>query len=250
MQLRDTKFIIIVPVYNAENYIERCLESVLTQTYKNYELCVMDDCSTDTTWQIIGRVCNKYNGGFNMCRNEYRLDCALANFVKGIELFSLDKEDVLCLVDGDDYLYDNSALSHLNNVYQDENIWMTYGQYIPASGDYPPFCKPIADTRNYRHSNLWYASHIRTCKRKLWDKVRDEDMRGKDGKYYKRVADCAYFWPMIEMCGHGHMKFIDKILYVYNDLNPTNEMKVNKEEMLALAEEIKNKPPYDELTEL
>lgn len=44
---------IIMPAYNAENYIKESIESVLLQTYSNWELLVIDDCSTDSTPQII-----------------------------------------------------------------------------------------------------------------------------------------------------------------------------------------------------
>jgi glycosyltransferase involved in cell wall biosynthesis len=246
----DNHFIIIVPVYNAVNYIEDCLESILNQSYQNYELVVMDDCSTDGTWQKVGDICNRYNGSFSMCRNEYRTDCALANFVKAIELFSFDREDILCLVDGDDRLSDGEVLTYLNEVYQDPDIWLTYGQYVPFSGTYPPYCKPVLDTRTYRRSRDWRTSHLRTIKRKLWDRIDDNDLRGKGGKYYKRVADAAYLYPAIEMCGEKHFKFIERVLYIYNDMNPANERLVNKDEQVRLGMEIQDKPLYEELTEL
>ena len=43
---------IIVPVYNVENYVERCLLSLLNQTYKNLEILIVNDCSTDSSLEI------------------------------------------------------------------------------------------------------------------------------------------------------------------------------------------------------
>jgi len=246
----ENKFIIAVPVFNAKDYIIECLESILQQNYSNFELCVMDDHSDDGTWELIGKVCDDYNACFNICRNDHRLGSPLANLVKGIELFSFDREDVVVTVDGDDKLATTSVLGDLNEVYQDTGVWMTYGQFVPLSGNYPPYCKEIPDTRTYRRSGQWLASHLRTFKKKLWDKIDDRDLRGEDGKYYQPAGDVAVMYPIIEMCGHTHLRFIEKVNYIYNDLSPLNEMKTVKSEQLRVAQEIRNKYIYDELTEL
>lgn len=51
------KFSIIVPVYNVEKYIKNCIESVLQQEYKDYELILINDGSTDNSLEI----CNEYS---------------------------------------------------------------------------------------------------------------------------------------------------------------------------------------------
>jgi len=55
---------IIVPVYNAERYIEETIESVISQTYGNWELLVVDDCSTDNSISIINRYVEKHDNIF------------------------------------------------------------------------------------------------------------------------------------------------------------------------------------------
>jgi glycosyltransferase involved in cell wall biosynthesis len=245
--MKKNKFIIIVPVYNSEEYIEVCLESILKQDYNNYELVVIDDSSTDDTYSIINKVHEKYNKNFNVHKNQKRIGSPLANFVKGIELFSHDKEDIIITVDGDDWLSNNDVLSYLNDVYQDDSIYMTYGQFEPLSKAYSNYCKPIPNIQRYRKSGQWLASHLRTFKNKLWCLINDDDLRDVNGEYYKIGSDTSYMYPLIEMSGHKHIKFIEKVLYIYNDLNPSNDMKIHLKEQLRVIDIIKNKKEYKEI---
>lgn len=51
--MNNIKFSIIIPAYNAQNYIDICLNSIFIQTYTNYEIIVVDDCSTDNTYEVL-----------------------------------------------------------------------------------------------------------------------------------------------------------------------------------------------------
>lgn len=114
---RNYKIAIIIPNYNYEHTIEKCLNSILDQTYKNYEIIFVDDMSTDNSVklaeQILKNKCQhkiiqlkqkRFNGG---ARNEAYLN--LSNDV-----------DYVYYVDSDDWLYDNYALEKINNALQDE----------------------------------------------------------------------------------------------------------------------------------
>lgn len=246
--MKNNKFIIIVPVYNSEKYIQKCLESILTQNYDNYELVVIDDCSIDKTTEILKNLNKNYK--FNLIINEERIGSPLSNFIKGIDYLLKDKEDILITVDGDDWLSYDGVLSYLNDIYQDNNIWMTYGQYQPISGRYNNYCKFISNTRTYRRSGRWLTSHLRTVKVKLFDKIDKNDLKDENGEYYKMAGDLAYMFPIVEMAGNKHIKFITKTLYIYNDLNPYNEMKINQNKQLKIDNDIRLKNIYDELNEI
>lgn len=95
------KVSVIVPVYNLEKHIERCLDSLLSQNFEHYEIIVVDDGSTDNTGPICDeyaikydfiKVIHKSNGGVSSSRNE------------GIKL-SCGK--YIMFVDGDDYVTPN-----------------------------------------------------------------------------------------------------------------------------------------------
>lgn len=67
---------VIIPLYNGEKYIAKCVESVLRQTYKNFELIIVDDGSTDNSFDLVKGFCDsrivllsKENGGVASARN-------------------------------------------------------------------------------------------------------------------------------------------------------------------------------------
>ena len=240
----NNHFLVLVTVYNAERWIEQCVNSILSQTYKNYTLLVIDDCSTDDTAFIIKSlkipyIINKKHEG------------KMSNLVKGWKQISTSPEDILVEVDGDDWFSDNDVLAYLNSVYQDKNIWFTYGQFRGlARGGYTSLSQPCYDTKNYRENYIagrWRISALRTYKMKVLNKIRDEDFRDNYGKYYTRSSDVAMVLPTLELCGVKRIKCIDRVLYVYNNLNPINDSKVSATEQLSIADEIKHKPRYDEI---
>lgn len=80
---------IIVPIYNVEKYLKRCIDSILNQSFKNFELILVDDGSTDNSGKIIDeyesidkriRVIHKENGGQGSARNR-GLDIAKGNYI-------------------------------------------------------------------------------------------------------------------------------------------------------------------------
>lgn len=107
-------FSIVVPVYNVENYIRQCVESILNQTFQDFELILIDDGSTDSS----GKLCQSWvasdhrvkyyhhnNGGPNKARN-LALDVLLGKFV--------------IFVDADDWI-EPSSLSVLEKHLRDED---------------------------------------------------------------------------------------------------------------------------------
>lgn len=92
------KFSIIIPVYNVEKYIERCLLSILSQDYSDYEIIVVDDGSKDRSGEICDRFAQKYdninvvhipNGGVSNARNT-----ALMR-VRGEYVWFIDSDDYI-----------------------------------------------------------------------------------------------------------------------------------------------------------
>lgn len=241
-------FKLIIPVFNSEKWIGKCIDSVLSQSYSNWKCVIIDDNSNDKTIEVIKEKLQncKLSSNFKVMQRISNVG-ALENIVYGINLICDNDEDVIVLLDGDDWLASNDVLEYLNSIYQDPNIWLTYGQYIRVSSNTLGNNKPLVNTRNYRAEGDWYTSHLRTFKYKIWKRIRNEDLKMANGKFYSMAWDLAILYPLIEMSGMNRIKYIDKVLYCYNDDNPINDHKKDVKLQLKLAREIKNKLKYKEL---
>ncbi len=103
---------VIVPVYNVEKYIRKCVDSILAQTYKNIEIILVDDGSTDLSSQI----CDEYQNGFDNVTVIHKDNGGLVSARKaGIEVV---KGDYVSCVDGDDWI-DEDMISYLYNIVRD-----------------------------------------------------------------------------------------------------------------------------------
>lgn len=109
------KYSFIVPVYNTEKYLKKCLDSLVNQTYKNFEIIVVNDGSTDKSSNIISKYQKKYkniividkeNEGLSMARN------------RGVQKSS---GKYIIFVDSDDYV-SNKLLEEVDKKIDDSDI--------------------------------------------------------------------------------------------------------------------------------
>ena len=66
---------VVIPVYNAEKYIGECLDSILAQTFQNFEVIVVDDCSTDSSVAVVKNYLPKFNGRLKLARTKKNSGC-------------------------------------------------------------------------------------------------------------------------------------------------------------------------------
>lgn len=105
---------VIVPVYNTVEYVEECIQSILSQSYKDIELIMVNDGSTDGS----GIVCSRYQHLPNVYYVEQENCGTTAARRRGVEMAY---GDWILFVDSDDYLLDD-AISHLVSLSDDTNI--------------------------------------------------------------------------------------------------------------------------------
>ena len=93
------RFSIIIPVYNVEKYIERCMQSVMEQTFRDYEVIVVDDESPDRSMDIVARWAEKYPGMVTMLHQKNTRQGGARNH--GL---AHARGDYVLFVDSDDYV--------------------------------------------------------------------------------------------------------------------------------------------------
>lgn len=113
---------IIIPNYNYEHTIEKCLTSIFNQTYKNYEIIFVDDMSTDNSVKIAEETYEKYNTWENDIGDLKIIQLKQKRYNGGARneayLHLSDDVDYVWYVDSDDWLYDNQALENINKYLQ------------------------------------------------------------------------------------------------------------------------------------
>lgn len=186
-------FSIIIPVYNVEKYLDQCICSVLSQTYEDYEIILIDDGSTDSSGNICELYKNKFsrkikvihqkNGGLSKARN-IGISCA-----QGVYIIFLDS---------DDYFLDKHALSKIRAKAEDQDLIAFEWKEMPDNlkdSDIATYCpkyplEKIFDGREFLEKSLsaypgmpWYA--CRFAYRRQY--IQEYKLLFKEGRLYEDV---------------------------------------------------------------
>ena len=162
METMQYKITVIIPVYNVEQYIERCLQSVIHQTYSEpFECILIDDCSPDKSMNIVQNIVDNYHGHivFNIIHHEQNGGLSAArntgiNNSKGMYLLFVDSDDYIdkrCLE-----LFDNQLSLHPGVTMVLGNAQNNRTNTIEICKELPQHC-----SNNLKSSQLTTA--ISTC---------------------------------------------------------------------------------------
>jgi glycosyltransferase involved in cell wall biosynthesis len=239
---------VVIPSYNNRHWYRHNLESLCAQEYDNFRALYVDDGSSDQTGALVEQFLADHTVGhrIRLIRNPVRVG-ALENLYRLIH--TCDDQEIVILLDGDDWLAHPRVLQTLNAVYSDPHCWMTYGQYASWPEPVPGYSRPIpaqiTDTNTFRGYD-WCASHLRSFYAWLFKRINREDLISPWGTFYPMAWDQALMFPMLEMAGH-RAKFIREVLYTYNAANPINDSKVNRLLQQQCEMAIRRQKRYDRL---
>ena len=211
---------IIVPVYNVEKYLSRCLDSILAQTYTDYELILVDDGSTDTSGALVDeyalkdsriRAFHGENKGLSGARNR-GLDNA--------------KGEYICFVDSDDWI-EPTYLKELYDLIEDRQADLAICGYKKNNGD---ICIIQPDEENVTEEtgvdaidNLYGAGCLQyiVAWNKLYKKELFDGVRFPMGMIHEDEVICTQI-----LVRAGKVVRTDRILYNYRVNNDASIMSV------------------------
>lgn len=208
----------VVCVWNAQSYIEKCIDSILFQTDSDFEVYIIDDISEDKTVEIIKKKVDDDKRFKVIINSEKKFK--LRNLDETISLF--EDEDIVIELDGDDYLATANVVEDIRKIYKNENVWLTNGSFIYSSGGqgFSRKCNP-----NTVRNDEFRFSHLRTWKSFLWKSIPKDYLLDQNGEYFKSAADVAYCFAMLELAGDENYLYLPNIYYVYNANSPYNDHK-------------------------
>jgi len=235
---------VVMPVYNSEKYLQRAIDSVFNQSYKNYEFIIIDDGSTDGSVEIINEYKNKIvyvyqeNAGASAARN------------KGIEV---SKGELIAFLDSDDLWYPDKLKIQVNvyHRYPEASIIHTevdkqkqFNGYLPTNEqDLLPRIKPFSEV--FQHTNLKTPSVM--IPRSVLDRVGLFDTSLPTAEDKDLFLRCSYQQQVVyipaklaycsvfpgSLCDdlrsyHDNLKVIDRFLKLNPEFIKKNQALVNK----------------------
>lgn len=212
------RFVFVIPAYNARSTVAQTLMSLAAQCYPDWHAIILDDMSTDGTPDLIETLARhlSISDKITLVRNTEK-KWEVENVLIGISMCKED--DIICRLDADDWLCDIDALAIINDRYNKlpiDVLWTAHrwsftniniSNYLPAGAD--PYTHP------------WVSSHFKTFRKSAITRVADENFRGQDGKYFKRIGDQAIYLPVLKCSKGWHFEPI--VAYHYTiDLKAEN----------------------------
>ena len=213
---------VIIPTYNRENLVSQAIQSVLNQTYRDFEVIVVDDASIDNTQKIVNNfndsriryICHKQNAGVSVARNT------------GI---ATARGEYIAFLDSDDEWFCDKLAKQMR-LFQESS---------PEVGLIYSWCRIVSDRtkvksirspgyRGFLRENLIYANLIGTpstviAKREAFDK----------GVRFDPSLRCCEDWDVwLQLAKHYHFDFVAEPLVQYREHDEANRGSTNSKSII------------------
>ena len=232
------KVSVIVPVYNVERFLRRCLDSVLTQLYDNYEVICVNDCSPDNSQDILDEYEKKYAPKMRVLMNEHNLGLGKSR-ERAIREAS---GEYIMFVDSDDYLAKDYIQTYVDGLSEGDYDIVVGGYIRDIEGELIP---------HYIPDSKWSIVTYPIACAKLFRKsfIVDNDLDFSD----IRCGEDIYFSACV-FCKKPTYKILRYAGYYYylnrNSITGSMNYDKNHEEFIAkIFANVLAKNPVDSLDE-
>lgn len=213
---------VIIPMYNAEKYIAETLNSILGQTFQNFEVIVVNNCSTDNGVKIVESFIPKFNGKLKLFHTEINLGFCGIPRNKGLE-FSRGK--YIYFMDSDDVILIN-ALEIFYNIAEHYQVDLLHGKkYLISEGTGQELLKNaklMGDPKDVvlrlvtedmsLKLNAWKDNYFETYP---WLKFIRRDFLINSGVKFLPVIQEDSYWTFELMCLAKKIILLPNVFYVY-----------------------------------
>lgn len=211
---------IIIPVYNAEKYLETLLQSIIKQTkdFKTMEIIMVDDSSSDASMEIMKKYQQKYEN-FQIIHLDKNSEIAGKARNEGIKVA---RGKYIMFADADDFFCLNACEIMYNEI-ESKKADFVIGNYINAEEDGTLWSKPIFNTEKYTNFKLSITDYTKSffvLNGAVWNKIfRKEFIEKNKIRFLEGVpAEDAYFVTSCFM-ESKNVYYIKDIIYCYRQRN-------------------------------
>jgi len=200
------KFSIVIPIYNNKEWLPKCFDSILNQTFTDYELILVNDMSTDGNETVIEEYKQKFADkckGIKIINNKTK---RLNGGTRNVGIAEATGDYIIC-IDCDDWFHDNKVFEDINKKLKDEDIMFL--DYEIKNPDFNMNCFQHYNSIEEAIRGYTCALWTKVCKRELLlNNLQKEGTLFEDlGQHYRICLACKSF------------TYLGRVTHVWNRLN-------------------------------
>lgn len=200
------KFSILIANYNNGNFFKNCYDSIIAQTYDNWEAIILDDASTDDSLEIIKKIIGD-DDRFKIYQNENNSGVGITKS----KLIELADTDICGFVDPDDAITPNALFSSITIFKKNKDVVLTYSKYIKCdehlhSIEIPKLAMQVLNNDPYFFNCPVHIVHFVNFRKKIYDQTEKMDTM-------MRIAEDQDLY--LKMYEKGKVAFINEANYLY-----------------------------------